>query len=217
MTSAILVVDDDLELQENISEVLVKAGFAVTVASDGLEALDALQSGSYDLVLLDLMMPRMGGMEALLRIRQLRRDVQIVMITAFATVQSAVEAMKLGANDYLPKPFKVNDLLTTVRRNLEEVKFKQRTFLDDIDGTLHCLANSIRRQILRILQQASPMRFMDIVRELEISDHTKVNFHLKALKGADLIAQNGARRYALTEEGYQALDFLTSLAQSTKG
>lgn len=210
----ILVVDDDRELRENMAEILAGSGFDVVVAENGEKAITSLEGASFDLVLLDLIMPGMGGMEALARLKKSHPAVSVVMITAFATVENAVEAMRRGADDYISKPFRVSDLLATVRRVLEEVRFRQCRLQLDMETTFNCLANSLRREILIAVQRQGRIRFMDIVRELAVDDHTKINFHLKILRDAGLIRQDEKKNYELTPEGAQLIDCLNYLAKN---
>jgi len=206
--SKILVVDDDQELRENIVEILKAEDFDVRTAANGEEALDLLSETGFDLVLLDLIMPKMGGMEVLSLIKRLHPGVKVIMITAYSTVDNAVEAMKKGADDYITKPFKINDLSMAVKKNLAEAEFLAcKTFLS-MDNTFSCLANSMRRQILLLVNQEGKIRFMDITRKLGIADHTKVNFHLKVLKEANLIEQDSKKLYLIAEEGKKVLDCL---------
>jgi predicted transcriptional regulator len=109
--------------------------------------------------------------------------------------------MRRGADDYLTKPFKTADLLTTVRRVLEEAKFATCKATLNMDDTFNSLANAIRRQILLLLAAEGRRRFMNVTRELGIDDHTKVNFHLKVLKENGLISQDEQKYYSLTAEG----------------
>jgi len=210
----ILIVDDDAELRKNLAEVLDGFGFATRVAANGEEALKSLAAEECDLVLLDLIMPGMGGMETLVAIRSRFSKTRVVMLTAFATIDNAVEAMRKGAEDYLAKPFRTDELLTTVRRILEEVRIKDCGSLLNIDGTINCMANAMRREIVRQIHREGSLRFMDIVRALQVEDHTKVNFHLKTLKDAGLIRQTEKRTYALTPEGEKVIDCLNYLNKS---
>lgn len=213
----ILVVDDDRELRENVAELLSSSGFAVSVAANGEEALTILAGTPCDLVLLDLIMPGLDGMETLARLKQLQPQTRVVMITAFATVENAVEAMRRGADDYIAKPFRVNDLLATVRRLLEETRFRRCRLLFDLESTFNCLANVLRRKLLVAIHQQGPSRFMDLVREVEVDDHTKINFHLKLLRDAGLIRQDERKHYELTAEGRQVMDCLGYLEKAFKG
>lgn len=219
MTSAlpaakVLVVDDDQDLRENIQEILTGAGFGVTLASRADEALEILRKDQFDVVLLDLMMPGMGGMEALPVIRREAPRTRVVMVTAFGTVQNAVEAMRLGADDYLVKPFRIDELTVTVRRCLETARFSECDFLLDAESTFHCLANTIRRDALRLLHRHGSLRFMEITRQMGIEDHTKVNFHLRILKEAHLVSQDESRKYSLTPEGASVAACVEGLLRS---
>jgi FixJ family two-component response regulator len=119
--------------------------------------------------------------------------------------------MRKGAEDYLAKPFRIDELLVTIRRILEEARFLQcRTFLD-IDDTFNCLANTLRRDIIRLIHREQKIRFMDLVRGLQVSDHTKVNFHLRMLKEAGLIRQDEKKLYLLSAEGERLVDCLNVL------
>jgi DNA-binding response OmpR family regulator len=213
MTYNILVVDDDLELRENICEILVEAGFAVTLAASGEEALAGLEQQEFDVILLDLIMPGIGGMATLVQLKQRYPGCKVVMMTAFATVDNAVEAMRKGADDYVTKPFRIDDLLATVRRILEQARFAECRFLLDMDSTFNCLANVLRREILQLVGRQR-IRFMDIVRSLEIEDHTKINFHLKTLRDAGLIRQDDRKFYELTAEGRRIVDCVGHLVKN---
>jgi len=197
----IMVVDDDQDLRESIAEVLRGAGFGVTVAPGGAAALEFLDRQQVDLVLLDLVMPGMGGLEVMRHFREKMPRLPVIMLTAFATVENAVEAMRQGAQDYVTKPFRVDTLLASVRRTLEEASFESCRATMDMDTLMGSLANPIRRQMLAAVEQAGSLRFMDICRQLGMEDHTKMNFHLKVLKEAGVLTQDDRKRYFLTNEG----------------
>ena len=202
----IMVVDDDQDLRESMAEVLEGAGFSVTLAWRGEEALEHLARKNFDLILLDLVMPCLGGLELLGRIRDKAPRLPVIMITAFASIDNAVAAMQQGASDYVTKPFRIDGLLASVGRVLEEARFEScRTSLD-LDSVLSSLSNPFRRKILAQLEQAGALRFMDLCRRLELKDHTKMNFHLKILKEAGFLEQNEDKLYLLTTQGTQALD-----------
>jgi DNA-binding response OmpR family regulator len=202
----ILIVDDDEDLRDSMTEVLAGAGMAVTQATRGEEALGLLEHGQFDLILLDLVMPGLPGLEVLRRIREKLPRVPVLMITAFASVENAVEAMRQGASDYVTKPFRVDGLLAAVRRNLEEARFVSCRSELNLDAVLGCLSNPIRRDILASIEQEGALRFMEVCRRMEIDDHTKVNFHLKILKEADILTQDERKRYLLTPHGLRVMD-----------
>ncbi|MDX2494297.1 MAG: response regulator [Desulfuromusa sp.] len=210
----ILVVDDDQDLRENLVEVLSEAGFSLDSAGDGHEAIEQLATDDFNLVLLDSIMPGMGGMEVLPQIKRNYPKIKIIMLTAFSTVDGAVEAMRKGADDYIAKPFKIVDLLVAVRTVLEEAKFVACGELLNTDKMFKCLANATRRKSLLLLKQEGRLQFMDIVRRLKIDDHTKVNFHLKILKDAGLLEQDGKKQYQLSAKGEKIITCLTALSSS---
>ncbi len=207
----VLIVDDDAELRSNLSEILKGAGYYIAEAPSGKEAIEKIASKDFDIALLDIMMPKMSGIDVLKEIKKIKPKIRVIMITAFATVENAVDAIKKGASDYISKPFRIDDLLTTIRRVIEEGRFEEGITKLDLDYTLSSLANPIRRNILRLLQSRKSMRLMEIVRELDIEDHTKVVFHLKMLKESGMIAQDKSKLYALTGEGERILSCLKIL------
>jgi len=204
----VLIVDDDAELRENLSEILKGAEYDTDMASSGSEALGKITAGDFDVVLLDLMMPGISGMDVLNEIRKIKPKTKIIMITAFATIENAVNAIKKGASDYISKPFKIDELITTVRRVLEEAKFESSLKKLDLEYTLNSLSNSIRRNILQALHSKKVMRLMEITRELDIEDHTKVVFHLKMLKEAGIIEQDKEKAYFISKEGKKIIELL---------
>ena len=207
----ILIVDDDPETRTNIAEILHDAGYYSDEAASGGEAIERITLEYFNIILLDLMMPGMNGIDTLAEVRRLSPKTKIIMITAFATVENAVRAIKKGASDYITKPFKIEELLITIRRVLEEASFEEDIKKLDIDHTLISLSNPIRRKIIQLLCTRKSMRFMEITRELDIEDHTKVVFHLKMLKESGIIAQNKDKSYTLSREGEQTVDCLTIL------
>ncbi len=122
MSKRVLVVDDDESLRRVTQVQLEQAGFETRTAADGTEALRVLQKSPADLVITDLKMPGMSGLELLRRIRTDYPDVLVVMLTAFGTVESAVEAMKSGAYDYITKPVHPDELELVARRSLEHLQ-----------------------------------------------------------------------------------------------
>ncbi len=121
----ILVVDDDPDIQEVLKDRLESLGYRVLVASGGKEGLDFLEKQSPQIVLLDIEMPGMSGLDVLKEIRLREIDVTVVMITAYGTIERAVQAMKEGAYDFIPKPFEPEHIALTVRKALERESLKR--------------------------------------------------------------------------------------------
>ncbi len=211
----ILVVDDDAELRDNLCEILTEAGFATVPAESGEQALELLEP-SVDLILLDMIMPGIGGSAALPLLKQRDPSLRIIMVTAFATIENAVEAMRRGADDYVTKPFKTHELLMTVKKNLEEAKFMACSTSLDMGQTLNTLSNTMRRDLLHIIAHEGRIRFMDLARRVQVDDHTKMNFHLKVLKEAGLVRQDTRKLYILTSEGKRVMDCLHVMANYLK-
>lgn len=213
MGEIIWVIDDDLDLRESITEILMDNGYNVTSFETAEAARLGFQCQIPALAIVDNMMPGMGGMAFIPILKKEHPQIKIIMITAFSTVDNAVTAMKNGADDYLAKPFKREDLLVIVRRSLEELKFEQQLARPDMDEALACLSNQIRRNILTLLSQKGGMKFMDITRNLKISDHTKVNFHLKNLKSNNLLSHDRDKLYNLTPQGEKMVGCLSLLSK----
>ncbi len=125
----ILVVDDEESMRDSCRQALLRDGNRVEAAEDGLKGLAMLEKESFDLVILDLKMPGMSGMEVLQKIKEEAPEVVVVVITGYATVESAVEAMKEGAYDYIPKPFTPDSLRIIVDRALERRKLSLENVL----------------------------------------------------------------------------------------
>jgi response regulator RpfG family c-di-GMP phosphodiesterase len=120
----ILVVDDEQVIREILADFLTMEGFNVRTAKDGQAALTELSRTQFDLVLSDLKMPNMGGIELLESIAQHTPNVITIIMTGFGTVETAIDAMKRGAYDYILKPFKMEEVVHTVRRGLERKKLQ---------------------------------------------------------------------------------------------
>ena len=127
-TPRVLVVDDEKVIREILADFLTLEGFKVTTAPDGVAALERLDEEHFHMVISDLKMPNMGGLELLEQIRTSHENVLAVIMTGFGTVETAIEAMKKGAYDYILKPFKVEEVVHIVQRGIE----KQRLISENI-------------------------------------------------------------------------------------
>jgi len=156
----ICVVDDKEILRESLSTALAREDHRVTTFADPVEALAAIRTSAFDLVLADLKMPRMDGLILIREIRSGGCETPIIMMTAFATVATAVEAMKLGAFDYIQKPFDVDTVCVLVDRALEHERLRRenealRTTVDDLSKRRELVGSSgamaeLRRQLDRV-------------------------------------------------------------------
>jgi DNA-binding NtrC family response regulator len=125
----ILVVEDEDVARKNLEHILKKEGYGVISVNSGRKALDLMEKRAFDLVLTDLKMERVGGMEVLKMSRDLQPHTEVVMITGYATVNSAVEAMKDGAYHYISKPYKIDE----VRKIVKEAQLKRRLQLENLE------------------------------------------------------------------------------------
>jgi two-component system, NtrC family, response regulator HydG len=157
---AILVVDDDAEMQELVHDVLKDCGHQVTMTGSGQEALKLLAEQDYAIVLTDLRMKGMLGTELLAEIRRLYPDIGVILMTAFGSVETAVDAMKHGAVDYLTKPVKNTELVRVVERSIREAALRREV-------------NRLRREVHKeysfhqIIGKSKPMQeVFDLIRRV---------------------------------------------------
>jgi DNA-binding NtrC family response regulator len=121
----ILIVEDELIARENLDHVLRKEGYDTVAVESGREAFQELEKGEFDLVMTDLRMQQVDGLQVLEHTKELFPDTEVIMITGYATVTSAVEAMQKGAYHYLPKPYKIEEVRILVRKALEKRWLRQ--------------------------------------------------------------------------------------------
>jgi DNA-binding response OmpR family regulator len=166
MTS-ILIVDDEENLRRSLSLILKKTGYEVSCASKGQEAIEYLQSKPYDLMFLDLKMPDMDGLELLPRIHGMFPDLPVLILTAHATLESAIEAVRKGARDYLVKPIDPPLILARVEEILNEQRQPRRR--REIVSTIQELLTELRlidgkdgqaQSLLVTLSSTDPTRFL---------------------------------------------------------
>jgi FixJ family two-component response regulator len=130
ISKPILIVDDEKNIRLTLSQALETLAAEIDTAATGEEALTKLKEKEFGLILLDIRMPGMDGMEVLHRLREIRPDIRIIMITAYGTIESAVEAMKLGAVDFLQKPFDPEEIRELVSRVMDRDKLDERKVVD---------------------------------------------------------------------------------------
>ncbi len=159
---SVLVVDDDRSALESIQEILLREDHQVSVAHSAEEALEMIRAEDYGVVLTDLRMPGMDGMDLLRTIKALRPETEVVIMTAFGTIERAVEAMREGAYDFVTKPLKRPLLVRSVGRALEKASLQAenqqlRAELDAISGERTLIGTSpAMRKVLDTLNQVAP-------------------------------------------------------------
>jgi len=150
--ATILVVDDEPELCRALSKLLTRNGYNVLTAGDGEEGLTILRQHDVHLVLSDLLMPKVGGLDLLKAVRVISPTTEVVIITGHGTIEAAVEAMKMGADDFIEKPFTTTTTLNVVRKALEKQRLisenlELRRRLAEIQGEFDIIGNS---EVMRI-------------------------------------------------------------------
>jgi len=178
----VLVVDDDHDMRALLRDVLEEHGYKVTLAQNGQEALKNLREGEYPVVLTDLRMKGIQGIELLAEIKRSFPDTNVVLMTAFGSVETALEAMKQGASDYLMKPVKNDDLLRVTERSFREALLRSEI-------------NRLRREVNKeysfsqILGKSKPMReIFDLIRRVADSP-TNILITGESGTGKELVAK----------------------------
>ncbi len=131
---AVLAVDDEQNIRRLIRNEFTLEGFHVTTAKSGEEGLALIQRKRFDVILLDIKLPKMSGIDVLRKVKKTSNAVEVIMITGYGDVQSAVDSLKLGARDYVTKPFKLDDLLTIVRKAVSDSVAKKLKPSEHLDA-----------------------------------------------------------------------------------
>lgn len=126
---SILIIEDDIEMIELLRDCLKKNGYKVDSASNGSDAIRNVEETDYDLIISDLMMKEINGLDLLETIKKIRNDAVVIIITAFGTIETAVEAIKRGAYHFITKPFKLSDMNIIIEKAIEEKRIKKENLL----------------------------------------------------------------------------------------
>jgi len=182
MPDRILVVDDDESMQFMLREALTARGFEAELVSDAETALERLRGGGFDLVLLDILLPGLSGMEALPRILRIDTQVPVILMTGHGSHELAVKAIQAGAYDFFEKPFKIDELTIVIRRALEK-----RALSREVESLGERLDTRLKFQ--NIIGQSGAMRAIaNLVSKVVATDVT-VLLHGESGTGKELIAQ----------------------------
>jgi PAS domain S-box-containing protein len=159
----ILIIDDEKIIRDGAERILTKEKWKVTTAENGAQGLELIEKGEFQILLLDLMMPGISGMEVLKKVQEIHPDLLVIVITGYATVENAVEAMKSGAYDFIPKPFTPDQLRIVVRRALDRLNLKREAELLRIERekTLQDIANEKSKTLTIINHMADGVLVTD--------------------------------------------------------
>ena len=182
-TFSIMVVDDEILTLNNLKKALEKEIYEIMLADSGERALELLEQFKPHLVLLDLVLPGISGLEVLKKIKETDREIIVIMMSAYEILEKAVEAMKLGAYDYLLKPFKLSELKTTIQRALETLSLRLRV-LEEFEKEKQ------RYYFGKIVTQSKKMKeVVDIAARVAQSDRTTVLLQGESGTGKELLAR----------------------------
>ena len=160
----VLVVDDERSMREFLEIMLTKEGYNVQTAANGKEALTLTKKELFDLAILDIRMPKMTGIETLCRLKEISPETLVLMITAYASTDTAIQAMKQGAYDYITKPFKIEEIKMTIQKALETKSLQaENTLLRQVVEDRYRLGNIIGnspkiRKLFELLRKVSPTK-----------------------------------------------------------
>lgn len=190
MNKRILIVDDEKNIRTTLSAYLISLGYEQEIAVNGQEALDKLKDSKYDLVLLDIKMPVMNGIQILKEMRRLEDKTNVIMITAYGTIENAVESMKLGAVDFISKPFTLENLKTMIdavfsREELSESNIAG--FKELIEFAKKCINEKkydkaieyLKKAMVEKLESPEPQNLLGVLYELK-GDLSKAGKHYRA-------------------------------------
>ena len=158
----ILIVDDEAIALKNLEHIMKKEGYEVTGTSKGHNAIKLIDEQQFDVILTDLKMDKVDGMQILKRSRELYPETEVIMITGYATVQTAIQAIKKGAYDYIAKPFKLDEVRRVVREAIEKVRLKKenaqlREQIEKFEGKVKIITqDSAMQKLLETSRQIAP-------------------------------------------------------------
>jgi two-component system, NtrC family, response regulator AtoC len=193
-TGEILVVDDDARMRDLIAKVLAREGYTVRALPRGQDVLQALEEGPADLVISDIRMPEMDGLLLLQEVKRLAPETSVLLMTAFGSIDTAVQAIKAGAYDYLTKPFKMDEVIIVVRRAIEERRLQAevRALREEV---------STKYNFSNILGKSKPMLDLFALIKKVAASRSTVLLQGKSGTGKELVAKaihyNSPRRERL--------------------
>ncbi|HET6373871.1 MAG TPA: sigma-54 dependent transcriptional regulator [Candidatus Polarisedimenticolia bacterium] len=194
----VLVVEDDADMRLFLQEEMRGAGYDVVLVGDGMSALEEVARLPVDVVITDVMMPGLKGSDLLVQIRGIDSEIPVVLITAFGSIESAVEAVKAGAFHYVSKPFRIEQLLATVESALRERRLRQRI--------LALKRNVAAGPFTIVAQSATMKRVLDMVSRAASAPATPVLLLGESGTGKELLARALHRESARSERRFLAIN-----------
>jgi len=179
---SILIVDDEPDIRDILSQLLMSEGYMVKAASSGWEAVDLMRGGNFSLVITDIRLPDISGIEVLRSARALLKGAPVIVITGFAAAESAIHALKLGAYDYITKPLNLDEVILSVRRAIKLSETQsgdglRKEVLREISGHILPHVRKISSSLDRI-NGADPQLPEDVRSELD-----SIRFSLNEIRG----------------------------------
>jgi DNA-binding NtrC family response regulator len=175
----LLIVEDDQILREMLEHYLKTDGFTVDVAVNGLEGYEKHKQNRYDLIITDLNMPQMTGIELVQKVREYDDFVEFIIVTGYATLESAVEAVRIGAFDYIVKPFKLDELRVAVKNACDKITLKKtnrelleklKGFHEEIDRYKLNQASTYMEKITKELENLARLKKEGLLKDEEIEE-----------------------------------------------
>jgi len=190
MNKRILIVDDEKNIRTTLSSYLISLGYEQEIAVNGQEALDKLKDSKYDLILLDIKMPVMNGIQILKEMRRLEDKTNVIMMTAYGTIENAVESMKLGAVDFISKPFTLENLKTMIDAVISREELSESNiagFKELIEFAKKCINEKkydkateyLKKAMVEKLESPEPQNLLGVLYELK-GDLSKAGKHYRA-------------------------------------
>ncbi|HET9963091.1 MAG TPA: sigma-54 dependent transcriptional regulator [Nitrospiraceae bacterium] len=159
MSASILIVDDEVSILNSLSSILEDEGYDITVAKSGSEALRLCATDPPDLMILDIWMPEMDGLETLRRVREVTPYTQVMMMSGHGSIETAVKAIKLGAYDYIEKPLSLENVTLRVKHALEQHRLEQenRSLRTKVEGKFELIGlSTVMQQLRQLIETAGP-------------------------------------------------------------
>ncbi len=225
----ILIVDDEKGIREGCRRILSAEGYLVDTAENGKAGLEQVRTKPYDLLLVDLMMPVMGGLDMMAQVKEYDPEIIMIVITGFATIETAVDAMKHGAYDYVPKPFTPDQLLAVINRGLEKrrLRVEAQRLMEERDQKLlevanetskiHAIVHSMADGVLVFNREKQLVLWNpSALKMLNLGEHLETGQDMREILPQEPLAEIIARAFAPNSMKYTMISEEVDLADPEK-